>query len=415
MTNRGAKDALARAPRYPILFNVLLPVLILAFAIGSAAVMSYGTHADWAQFEHGLGLIMLTRRLQWPLVALSLILCIALIALVISGKRRAWWLIGLAPVLSLFMHRFTGGPGSAYAVYEEPTFVSAAEATFLADEDYVVGVQFQDDWYGYPYATLYKHPVVTQSDHDKRMLLMWSPFANRAMAVNITRELRARDLDIVSMPASAMLLYNMRIGQYINGLTARTVGDNGVPYGFQHSIPTTKSTWRAWRESHPDTRVLVAPGGGVSNGPAAPIMPRQKMPPIDSSVAPNTRIAIVATTQPAAVLPEELNANPLNLNAGDSPAFVFRDPNGALRAFDRHVEPDLMPPFRTARGEGRKGAAFIDNYTETAWSLAGVAMDGELKGRKLTAVPVEDDLSWGVMKYWYPRLELHRATTQPSR
>jgi hypothetical protein len=71
--------------------------------------------------------------------------------------------------------------------------------------------------------------------------------------------------------------------------------------------------------------------------------------------------------------------------------------------------------FRTARGEGRKGAAFIDNYTETAWSLAGVAMDGEYKGRKLTPVPVEEGLTWGVMKYWYPKLELHHATTRPSR
>ena len=49
-----------------------------------------------------------------------------------------------------------------------------------------------------------------------------------------------------------------------------------------------------------------------------------------------------------------------------------------------------MPPFRTARGEGRKGAAFIDSYTDTAWSLTGVAMDGEHKGKKLTPVPIEE-------------------------
>src|SRR5689334_11792725 len=99
--------------------------------------MAYGTHPDWAQFEYGLPVIMLARRLQWPLVALSLILCIALIALVIAGKRRAWWLIGLAPVLALFMHRFTKGPAVQFAVLDEPAFVAAAQASFVGDEDYV--------------------------------------------------------------------------------------------------------------------------------------------------------------------------------------------------------------------------------------------------------------------------------------
>ena len=377
--------------------------------------MSYGTHPDWAQHAYGLTLITLARRLQWPLVALSLVLCIALIALVISGKRRAWWLIGLAPVLALFVHRFTAGPAAPFAVLDEPAFVSAAEATFLREEDYVVGLEFQDDHYAYPYATLFHYPVVAQADHDKRMLLMWSPYANRAMAVNVDRDLRAREIDVVSMPAGALLLYNTRIGQFINGLTARRM-DGSVPQGFRSPIRTTRTSWHAWRTEHPDTRVLLAPGGGTAGGPAAPIQPPRKMPPVRSDVPVDQPIALVATTQPAvAVLPEELNANPINLNAGDTPVFVFRDPAGVARAFDRHVDVDLMPPFRTARGAGRKGAAFIDAYTDTAWSVTGVAMDGEMKGKKLTPVPVEEDLTWGVMKCWYPKLELHRATTRPAR
>jgi hypothetical protein len=376
--------------------------------------MAYGTHADLAQYSHGLAAIMLARRLQWPLVAVSLVLCIALIALVIAGKRRAWWLIGLAPVLVLFVQRFTAGPAAPFAVYEEPLFVAAAEAGFLADEDAVVGLDFQDESYAYPYATLFHYPIVTQADHDKRMLLMWSPLANRAMAVTIARDLRARDLDVVSMPAGALLVYNRRIGQFINGLTGRTT-DGAVPYGFQSPVATTKTTWKTWRGAHPQTRVLAAPGGGLGAGPRVPLAPPLKLPPISSNVPPHTTIALVATTQPAAVLPEELSANPLNLAAGDAAVFVFRDPAGAVRAFDRRVDVDLNPPFRTARGEGRKGAAFIDNYTETAWSVAGVAMDGDLKGKKLAPVPVEEDLNWGVMKHWYPTLELHHPTTRPTR
>lgn len=393
----------------------MLPLVLILLAIGSAGAMAYGTHADLAQYDFGVSVIMLSRRLQWPLVALALILCITLIALVISGKRRAWWLLGLAPVLALFAHRFTAGPSAAFAVYEDPVFVAASEASsFLNPDDYVVGLQFQDDWYAYPYATLFHYPVVAQADHDRRMLLMWSPFANRACAVRITRDLRGRDLDIVSMPARALLLYNRRIGQFVNGLTGRAT-DGSLPSGFQAPLPTTKTTWQMWRSAHPETRVLVAPGGGVAGGPTSPFLPSTKLPLTPSAVAPDTPVVLVATTQPVALLPDELNANPINLTAGDTPVFVFRDPGGVPRAFDRHVDVDLMPRFRTARGEGRKGAAFIDNYTETAWSVDGVALDGDLKGRRLTRVPIEEELLWGVLKYWYPELEMHHPATQPSR
>src|SRR5215212_6113866 len=106
--------------------------------------MAYGTDPRWIERSWGLNLIILSRRLQWPLVAVSLILCLALLGLVISGKRRAWWLIALAPVMALFVHRFVTAPANRYAVLDEPAFVAAADARHVRDEDHVVGVVFND-------------------------------------------------------------------------------------------------------------------------------------------------------------------------------------------------------------------------------------------------------------------------------
>ena len=39
-------------------------------------------------------------------------------------------------------------------------------------------------------------------------------------------------------------------------------------------------------------------------------------------------------------------------------------------------------------------------------SLVAIDGDKERKGKKLRPVEVEEDLYWGVMKYWYPDLEL---------
>ena len=137
--------------------------------------MAYGVDPGSAHHAWGVGLIMLARRLQWPLIAASLILCLLLIGLVISGKRRVWWLISLAPILALFGHRFLTSPINRYAIADEPQFITAADAKFIHDADYVVGLVFNGQAYAYPYACLYQTPVIVQSDREHRLLLMWSP------------------------------------------------------------------------------------------------------------------------------------------------------------------------------------------------------------------------------------------------
>jgi hypothetical protein len=148
---------------------VALPLLLSFLATLAAAVMAYGTDPRWVeQGSRGLGLIVLSRRLQWPLVAVVLLLCLSLLALVISGKRRAWWLIALLPVLALFVHRFLTAPTNRYDVLDQPAFVAAAEARHVRDEDYVVGMIFNDQPYAYPYAALFRAPVIVQSDRERR-------------------------------------------------------------------------------------------------------------------------------------------------------------------------------------------------------------------------------------------------------
>jgi hypothetical protein len=385
---------------------VFVPVLLIALATASAGLMAYGTHPDWAQYDIGLSLITLTRRLQWPLAAVSVIFCLVVCATVISGARRAWWLIGLAPVLTLFVHRFATSPLNRLGINDDPQFVTIAESTFVGDEDYIVGLIFEDQPYAYPYAALWSEPVVVHTSHDKRLMLMWSAGANRAVAVTIDRGLHARELDIVSTPAEALLLYNSRLGQFINGLTGRTV-DGALPDSFHQTIPTLKTTWKHWRSMYPQGRVLLRrTPERAPNGPIRPMGLRLAADRVDARY--ESRIALVnPAVQPVALNPELIGSSPVNLMAGDAPIVVFRDEKGIARAFDRRIEIDLSPRFRLNTDSRRKNAFFIDADTDTGWSAAGVAVDGERKGQRLTPIAIEEDVYWGVMKRWYPTLELH--------
>ena len=400
---------------------MIVPLLLLILAILSAGVAAYGTNATWAQYPHGIELILWSRRLEWPLVTVCLILCLAVIALVIAGKRRAWWLIGLGPVLALFVHRFVTDPAGPMAIVENPSFASA-DASAVADDDYVVGLRFGDLAYAYPYWVLYSNPVVFQSDHEKRMILIWSAFANRAMAQTINRSLKPRDLEVVSMPANALLLYDHSDGQFINGVTGLAM-DGQKPAGFSAPIVVSTMTWRQWREINPQTKVMLPVGTPrVVNPPHGPIQPSYPMPPAILDYPLDTRIVLVGTSQPAALPADEVGRDPQYMSVDGETAFVFREaPGKPLRAFSCHLrKPELFTRFQLDREHKYPGATFIDTDTGSGWSAGGAWVDGmkeyrkEFRGTRLTAVAVQDGLYWGVMKFWYPQLKLTRARNVTS-
>jgi hypothetical protein len=381
---------------------VLLPLLLIALAVGAAAIMAYGTDPSLAQHAHGLGMIMFSRRLEWPLVALSLILCIALLALVISNKRRAWWLIGLAPVLALFFHRFAPpADGKLYVV----DFVQAAQQLVPRDDAWVVGVAFEGQSYALPYAALYRMPVVFITDYDKRLVVFWSAYGNRAQAFRVARDFKPRDLEIVSSPNDTVLIYDRRLGQFIVALTGLSP-TSGKPIGIGSPIPTIKTTWAVWRKLHPDTHLM----GGFENtaAPAVPIQPKMAGKNVDGIPA-EKRVALVPTTQPIAIDADAITPKPANITTGPLRLLIYRDAStGFIHAMDRNVTEDLFPTFRILTTPNKKfpDAFFTDSDSNSLWTIDGKAIEGPLKGKEMKKVAIEDDLYWGVMKTWYPELQL---------
>ena len=149
-----------------------------------------------------------------------------------------WWLIALAPILALFFHRFA--PWNNPHLYVAD-FV-AADQPALADNEWVVGIIFDEQEYALPYRAIYNMPVVFLTDYDKRLLVMWSAHANRATAYTVSRKLKPRDLEILTTPANTLLLYDKRLGQFIIALTGQTPHDQ-KPIGFSEPIPTITTTW----------------------------------------------------------------------------------------------------------------------------------------------------------------------------
>ncbi len=150
---------------------------------------------------------------------------------------------------ALFVHHFavfSTDRAGVLAVLENPPITDARDFRGVSDDDWVVGVSFAGGEYAYPYAALFRAPVIIQSERDSRMVLLWSAYANRVLAFRVNEGVKARNLEVVSTPANAPLIYDARHGQFINGLKGLTL-DGRTPSGFGLPLRTTKTTWKRWR------------------------------------------------------------------------------------------------------------------------------------------------------------------------
>jgi len=170
----------------------LVTSFMALLALASAVVVAFGTHPNLARYPQGLDYITLARRWQWPLTSLCLMICVALIAMVIGGKRRAPWLLILAPVCFLFYQRFTGDPFRKMTILDNPTFGTPDKVGFLKSDSPVIGLVFEGQPYAYPCGSLALAPVVAHADADHRLLLMYSPYAGRAQAFVVDATVKPR-------------------------------------------------------------------------------------------------------------------------------------------------------------------------------------------------------------------------------
>lgn len=390
---------------------MLLPLIFIILATAASAVMAYGGNPSWAQYASGLDWIVWTRKYQWPLIAFALLMCLGLLGIVVSGKRRAWWLIGLAPVMALFAHRFHVKPGSEMLAIENAPMLPAVQAAAnVSDDTWVVGLVLEDQAYALPYPQLFRRPVVLIQQREKKWIVLWSAYANRCVAMAVDRDVKARDLEIVSTPANSILVYNRRLGEFIVGVTGKTVAGQ-TPGGFRSLVPFSKTTFGTWREAYPQSLVLAAVTPDA-RAPKVPILPRYPMPK-DAAVGEELtrRVAWVATRTPAAFTTEAIGPAPINFSFGNDPVLLIRDGfAGGVRAFDRRLDEDLFVKLKPHRNPRKPQAVFADDSTGSLWTRNMVAIEGgpEVKGKKLTRLIVEEDLYWGVMRYWMKDLQLYQ-------
>jgi len=368
------------------LTSTLIPALLILGALLSAAAVAFGCDPAIADHAGGVEVIRWMYRLQWVFIGTTVVCALSLVGLVITSKRRGYWLIGLLPVVALFAWRFGISPTRPGAVDDQPTFVSSLRADWLAGDDAVIGVAVGEQSYAIPLAAMSAAPVVVHTERDRRLMVTWSAGAQLATACRTDRTLRGRDLRIVCSPRGVLMIFNSRLGEFFDALTL--CQRDGKPLtGFDQRLPAEVTTWDAWKAAHADT-LLLDPRWTI----VATKVPAQQT---------GETVVFIASTPPIVVPSLEPGEGVANVTNGLQSALLFRDAaSGRLRAFDRCVDHDLYLRFKLNTETRRRGVAFIDTETNSGWSAAGECIEGPLAKTRLKRLVVIEKLPADAARYW---------------
>ena len=271
---------------------------------------------------------MLSRRLQWPLVAR-----------VADPVHRAARAGDLRQAAGVVADRAAAGAGAVraplrrpaptnrYAILDEPAFVAAGEAKHRARR----GLRRRRD-----VQRSARTPIRTPRSFTTPVDRAVGPRqADAADVVARTRTARrrwrsSRDLQGARPrhrldPADALLLYNSRTRSVHRRPDRRRRTDGAKPAGVDAHLRRRRTTWRQWRAAHPETRVLRRRGDASGADAAA----SRRVTEIRTRR--RRRSSHRRRRQPRRSKAITSRATPINVKVGDTPVVMFRDPATGAR------------------------------------------------------------------------------------
>lgn len=237
---------------------------------------------------------------------------------------------------------------------DAPKFVSAAEASFVGDDDIVLALTVDGDSRAYPVSILSRHEIVNDTVAGQPIAITYCPLCGSGAAFS------RRIGDSVTTFGVSGVLHNSDLVMYDRDsqtLWAQVIGRGIVgPRTGQELKPVaiTQIEWSTWRSEHPDTQVLSTDTGfqvDYQGNPYAEYASSDRiMFPLsnrDQRIHPKMVVFGVSLGKSAlAVTDEYLRAHPrLQTELGGVPVVVERAADGMVHATNT-TDGSVLPAIR---------------------------------------------------------------------
>jgi Protein of unknown function (DUF3179) len=154
---------------------------------------------------------------------------------------------------------FSGGPSKdGIPAIDRPRYVPASKAsnTFLEDGDRVIALVVNGKKKAYPIKILNWHEIVNDSIGGRRVVVTFCPLCGTGMVFDANAAGRQLNFGVSGLLyQSDVLLYDRQTESLWSQIKQEAV--TGMLTGTRlQLLPSTQTTWGAWKKKHPDTFVL---------------------------------------------------------------------------------------------------------------------------------------------------------------
>lgn len=152
------------------------------------------------------------------------------------------------PLIPVHEIHHGGPPRDGIPAIDEPKFISADEARYMADTDRVLGLIINRQAKAYPVKILNWHEIV----NDKEAVISYCPLCGTGMAFKSS----GMDFGVSGLLYNSdMLLYDRQTESLWSQIMTQAI--NGPLKGKKlEMLVVDHTSWQNWKEQHPDTRVL---------------------------------------------------------------------------------------------------------------------------------------------------------------
>ena len=322
-----------------------------------------------------------------------------------------------------------GPPRDGIPAIDAPRFVSVRDAErWLHDREPVLVVELGSVARAYPYQILIWHEIVNDAIGGLPLAVTYCPLCNTALVFQ--RWHRGRVLDFGTtgrLRHSDLVMYDRQTESWWQQATGEAIV--GTLAGSRlDAYPAQTTSWRSFRDSHPQGKVLSRDTGydrpygrnpyvgyDRRTAPIASFFRRKmddRLPAMERVVAVTIRNIDVAypftRLAKERVVNDEIAGRPISVfwapgtaSALDAQSVADGRDVGSTGVFVRRVG-DRSLEFRPA-DDGR----FIDRQTGSVWSLLGEALSGSLAGAQLERQPHGDYL-WFAWAAFRPGTDVRR-------
>lgn len=307
------------------------------------------------------------------------------------------------------------GPDAIPALTNPPLVApDHADASYLSDDDRVVGLLVDGSAFALPLNVLRWHENVNLDVADERLAVSYCPLTGTALTFDRSV------VDGAELGVSGLLFRNNLV-LYDRGSDDRSFfpqmlrsAQCGPLSDRQLELPMVASwemRWEAWMDLFPDTRVLSSETGfprdytfnpnleyeEIDNSRTLfPLVPDPRRPPKERVLG----IPIGGDGGPAYPFEELAGSERRAIHVGGAPGgrVVFWS-GEAEAAIAFHAEVDDQDLSFTASSGG-----YVDRETGSIWRLDGLAVSGPLEGRRL------EPIAESYVAFWFAWADFHPET-----